>query len=84
MLRGGFDASWLITPALTATITVNTDFAEAEADVHQVHLSRFPLFFPEKRDFYNGQLRSFWTQIDFRPSPHVLEFARLDVIFAPM
>lgn len=51
-LRGGFDASWLITPALTATITVNTDFAEAEADVRQVNLSRFPLFFPEKRDFF--------------------------------
>lgn len=48
----GFDASWMITPAMTATVTVNTDFAEAEADVRQVNLSRFPLFFPEKRSFF--------------------------------
>lgn len=51
-LRAGFDASWLVTPALTATLTVNTDFAEAEADVRQVNLTRFPLFFPEKRAFF--------------------------------
>lgn len=51
-LRGGFDASWLITPALTATLTVNTDFAEAEVDDRQINLTRFPLFFPEKRDFF--------------------------------
>jgi hypothetical protein len=51
-LRGGFDASWRITPALTATFTVNTDFAEAEADDREINLTRFPLFFPEKRDFF--------------------------------
>ncbi|RBP38670.1 carbohydrate binding protein with CBM9 domain [Roseimicrobium gellanilyticum] len=51
-LRAGFDANWLITPALTATLTVNTDFAEAEVDDRQINLTRFPLFFPEKRDFF--------------------------------
>lgn len=50
--RTGFDASWLVTPALTTTFTVNTDFAETEVDDRQVNLGRFPLFFPEKRDFF--------------------------------
>ena len=48
----GFDAFYSITPSLTAALTVNTDFAEAEVDKRQVNLTRFPLFFPEKRDFF--------------------------------
>jgi hypothetical protein len=41
-----------VTPALTAEITVNTDFAQAEVDEAVVNLSRFPVFFPEKREFF--------------------------------
>ena len=41
-----------ITPNLNAAVTVNTDFAETEADIRQVNLTRFPLFFPEKRTFF--------------------------------
>jgi hypothetical protein len=37
---------------LNASVTVNTDFAETEADIRQVNLTRFPLFFPEKRTFF--------------------------------
>jgi hypothetical protein len=37
---------------LTASLTVNTDFAETEADTRQTNLTRFPLFFPEKRAFF--------------------------------
>ena len=37
---------------LTAAVTVNTDFAETEADTRQTNLTRFPLFFPEKRAFF--------------------------------
>lgn len=48
----GLDASWRITPSLQAAFTVNTDFAETEVDDRQVNLTRFPLFFPEKRDFF--------------------------------
>ena len=33
-------------------MTVNTDFAQVEEDVQQVNLTRFSLFFPEKRDFF--------------------------------
>ena len=41
-----------ITPSLTADVTWNTDFAETEVDEQQVDLERFPLFFPEKREFF--------------------------------
>jgi hypothetical protein len=41
-----------VTPGLRATMTVNTDFAETEVDQRLVNLTRFPLFFPEKRPFF--------------------------------
>ena len=46
------DARYRMTPSLTATITINTDFSTAEVDEQQVALDRFSLFFPEKRDFF--------------------------------
>ncbi len=48
----GGDVFYQITPNLTATLTFNTDFAEAEVDARRVNLTRFPLFFPEQRDFF--------------------------------
>jgi hypothetical protein len=48
----GFDLVWHVTPSLAATLTVNTDFADAEVDERQVNLGRFPLFYPEKRAFF--------------------------------
>ncbi|UCE07506.1 MAG: carbohydrate binding family 9 domain-containing protein [bacterium] len=48
----GLDAKYHLTPNLTADITWNTDFAQVEADQEQVNLTRFELFFPEKRDFF--------------------------------
>ncbi len=50
--RGGFDLSWSPSPALTGVLTYRTDFAETEVDARQVNLTRFPLFFPEKRGFF--------------------------------
>ncbi|MSU46488.1 MAG: hypothetical protein EXS42_05055 [Lacunisphaera sp.] len=50
--KPGFDLIWHVTPSLAATLTVNTDFADAEVDERQVNLGRFPLFFPEKRAFF--------------------------------
>jgi hypothetical protein len=41
-----------ITPSLTSALTINTDFSATEVDDRQVNLSRFGLFFPEKRDFF--------------------------------
>ena len=48
----GLDVKWGITPKLTADFTVNTDFAQVEADEEQINLTRFDLFFPEKRPFF--------------------------------
>jgi hypothetical protein len=48
----GVDAKYGITQSLTANFTINTDFAQVEADEQQVNLTRFSLFFPEKREFF--------------------------------
>ena len=48
----GIDVLYNVTPALRATLSVNTDFAETEVDDRQVNLTQFPLFFEEKRDFF--------------------------------
>ena len=48
----GGDIFYNITPGLRLTTTINTDFAETEADNRQINLTRFPLFFPEKRAFF--------------------------------
>ncbi len=48
----GLDFTYSITPSLRAAVTINTDFAEVEVDERRVNLTRFPLFFPEQRDFF--------------------------------
>jgi hypothetical protein len=48
----GGDFKYGVTANLTADFTVNTDFAQVEVDEQQVNLTRFTLFFPEKRDFF--------------------------------
>ena len=48
----GIDIKYGITENLTADFTYNTDFAQVEVDERQVNLTRFPLFFPEKREFF--------------------------------
>jgi len=57
----GFDLTYRITPLLTAIATVRTDFAETPPDERIINLSRFPTFFPEKRDFFlqDAQLFTF-------------------------
>ena len=48
----GLDVKYGITQNLTADFTYNTDFAQVEVDEQQVNLTRFNLFFPEKREFF--------------------------------
>jgi len=48
----GGDLKWSATPSLTLDLSVNTDFAQVEADEQQVNLNRFDLFYPEKRPFF--------------------------------
>ncbi len=51
-LTPSLDAFYRILPSMTGSLTVNSDFGEAEVDDRQVNLDRFELFFPEKRDFF--------------------------------
>jgi hypothetical protein len=48
----GVDLKYSISPSMTLDATYNTDFAQVEVDEQQVNLTRFSLFFPEKRDFF--------------------------------
>jgi hypothetical protein len=50
--NAGIDFKYGVTRSLIADVTVHTDFAQVEEDVQQVNLTRFSLFFPEKRDFF--------------------------------
>ncbi len=48
----GGDFRYRLSPKMSATLSYNTDFAAAETDARQVNLTRFSLFFPEKRRFF--------------------------------
>jgi hypothetical protein len=48
----GGELKFGVTPSLTLDLTYNTDFAQVEVDEQRVNLTRFPLFFPEKRPFF--------------------------------
>src|SRR3970282_517149 len=48
----GGDIFYQVTTGLNAAVTFNTDFAQTEVDSRQVNLTRFALFFPEKRNFF--------------------------------
>ncbi len=60
----GFDAFYQITPGLKSALTMNTDFAQTEVDDRQINLTRFPLFFEEKRDFFLDGANYFNFAID--------------------
>lgn len=48
----GVDLKYNLTASLTLDVTVNTDFAQVEVDEQQINLTRFDVFFPEKRPFF--------------------------------
>lgn len=68
----GLDAFYNVTPALKANFTLNTDFAETEVDQRRTNLTRFPLFFPEKREFFLDGANFF----DFPPGDSSPFFSR--------
>lgn len=57
--EAGVDLRWSPASNLNLDFTVNTDFAQAEADEEQVNLTRFPLFYPEKRQFFQERASTF-------------------------
>lgn len=50
--EAGLDAKLAVLPTMTADLTINTDFAQVESDQQVINLTRFPTFFPEKREFF--------------------------------
>ena len=66
----GFDLNYNVTSGLKAAVSVNTDFAETDVDRRRVNLTRFPLFFPEQRDFFLENASVF----NFSPTSRVIPF----------
>jgi hypothetical protein len=52
VLNAGGDINYLLSPTYRLNLTFNTDFAQVEADQQQINITRFPLFFPELREFF--------------------------------
>jgi hypothetical protein len=63
-VEAGFDLKYSLTSNLTLDLTTNTDFAQVEADDQQVNLTRFSLFFPEKRQFFQERASIFDFSFD--------------------
>ena len=75
----GLDMKYGVTSNLTLDMTLNTDFAQVEADQEEVNLTRFSLFFPERREFFleGSGLFSFGAGIgDFGPPPLSVFYSR--------
>ena len=51
-LKAGIDGRYRLTPGIALDVTYNTDFSHVESDTQQINLTRFNLFFPEKREFF--------------------------------
>ncbi len=70
-LKPGLDVFYKLTESTTAVLTLNTDFADAEVDERQVNLTRFPVFFPEKRAFFLQDAGVFsYSLINNNPLPY--------------
>ncbi|MFQ5707213.1 MAG: DUF5916 domain-containing protein [bacterium] len=92
----GLDAKVHITSGIVSDLTVNTDFAQVESDQEQVNLSRFDLFFPEKREFFlegldifnigegdfsDPQTLLFYSRnIGLSQDPETLEFKQVQIL----
>lgn len=76
--EAGIDAKYELRPGLLLDLTLNTDFAQVEIDDEQVNLTRFDLFFPEKREFFleNAGIFEFGWRGTFEPPPFLLFFSR--------
>jgi hypothetical protein len=64
--QAGLDVGYHISSQLDGVLTINPDFAEVEADTRQVNLTRFALFFPEKRPFFTDGTNFFDFGLDLK------------------
>ncbi len=74
----GADLKYQVRPGLNLDVTINTDFAQVEVDDEQVNLTRFDLFYPEKREFFleNAGVFEFGVRGYYEPPPFLLFFSR--------
>lgn len=74
----GLDVKYEVRPGLVLDVTANPDFAHVEVDDQQVNLTRFDLFFPEKRDFFleNAGVFDFGWRTVAEPPPFLMFFSR--------
>lgn len=74
----GGEVKYGVTPRLTFDLTVNTDFSQVDVDQERVNLTRFPLFFPEQRDFFVENSGSFnfgdQTEREYRMGASLRDF----------
>jgi len=77
-LDAGLDVKAELRPGLVLDLTANTDFAQVEVDDQQVNLTRFSLFYPEKRDFFleNSGIFEFGVPGFFETPPYLMFFSR--------
>lgn len=73
-LEPALDAQYALTPTLTAALTLNTDFSDADLDDQNLSLSRFELFRPEKRSFFTQDSGRFAFGGLDRDDPTILPF----------
>ncbi|MBI4538256.1 MAG: hypothetical protein HY704_01930, partial [Gemmatimonadetes bacterium] len=75
---GGVDLKYGVSPRLTLDLTYRTDFSQVDVDREQANLTRFPLFFPEQRDFFveNSGMFQFGdlTEREYRTGSSLREF----------
>ncbi len=78
LAHAGLDLKWEVSPGLVLDLTLHPDFAQVESDEERVNLTRFDLFYPEKRDFFleNAGLFEFGTKGFFEPPPFLLFMSR--------
>jgi len=68
------DLKYSLTPGLTLDLTVNTDFAQTEVDSQVINFDRFPVFFPEKREFFLEGAGIFGIGINTGRTPDITLF----------
>jgi hypothetical protein len=77
-MDAGLDLKYEVQPGLVLDVTANPDFAHVEVDEQQVNLTRFDLFYPEKRDFFleNAGVFDFGWRTVSEPPPFLMFFSR--------
>lgn len=78
LAHAGLDMKWEVRPGLVLDATLHPDFAQVESDDERVNLTRFDLFYPEKRDFFleNAGIFEFGSKGFFEPPPFLLFMSR--------